>query len=426
MHRRKRSYRSVDVKKLDREKLAKAVEGKPLILSIDVAKEKNYGSFMTEDRVVQVTVRWNPLKENRTIVELVKELPTSRVEVAMEPTGTYGDPIRWLFQKDGIPVFQVSAKRSHDAAEVWDGVPSLHDPKCAEIIGRLHLDGVSKEWKERSESERRMNAALSILEMHQDVYGRRRNQIEAQLARHWPELTRHLDLSGVTILELLSEVGGPAAVRRQPEEAAQLMRRVGRRFLSESKINAVVESARNSTGVPMIRPEVMALKEIARETRRSQILKQKMQIQIEGLVKKDEEFSRIGAVVGKVTAAVIQAKVGSIAGYDNASCVEKAFGLNLKVKSSGKNKGQLKITKRGPSLPRQYMYLATLRMIMNDKVTNAWYQAKVRRNGGVKKKAVIAVMRKLVRALLYVAKGKEFDSSKLFNVKLLNVETTSC
>ena len=426
MNRRKRSYRSVDVKKLDREKLGKAVEGKPLVLSIDVAKEKNYGSFMTEDREVQVTVRWNPLEENRTIVELVKELPASRVEVAMEPTGTYGDPIRWLFQKDGFPVFQVSAKRSHDAAEVWDGVPSLHDPKCAEIIGRLHLDGVSKEWKERSESERKMNAALSILEMHQDVYGRRRNQIEAQLARYWPELTCHLDLSGVTILELLSEVGGPTAVQRQPEEAAQLMRRVGRSFLSEAKINAVVESAGNSTGVPMIRPEIMALQEIARETRRSQILKQKMQIQIEGLVQTDEEFSRIGAVVGKVTAAFIQAKVGSIAGYDNASCVEKAFGLNLKVKSSGKNKGQLKITKRGPSLPRKYMYLATLRMIMNDKVTAAWYQAKVRRNGGIKKKAVIAVMRKLVRALLYVAKGKEFDSSKLFNVKLLNVETTSC
>ncbi len=426
MSRGKRSYRSVDVKKLDLTKLAESIEGKSLVLSIDVAKGKNYGSFMTEDRKVQVTARWDLLKETRDIVKLVKALPASRIEVAMEPTGTYGDPMRHLFQKEGISVFQVSAKRSHDAAEVWDGVPSLHDPKCAEIIGRLHLDGVSKEWKERSEDERKMNATLSILEMHADVYGRRCNQIEALLARYWPELTSHLDLTGVTILELLGAMGGPAAVRGQPERATKLMRSVGRNFLTDSKIKAVVESARKSMGVPMLKAETLALKEIAREARRAQRLKRQLQIQIERHIEKDEEFSRVAAVVGRVSAAVFKAQLGSIAGYDNASSLEKAFGLNLKVKSSGKYKGQLKITKRGPSLSRKYHYMAALRMIMNDKVTNAWYQAKLRRDGNVKKKAVIAVMRKLVRALWHVARGEEFDSSKLFNIKILKVAAKSC
>ncbi len=92
MSRGKRSYRSVDVKKLDRKKLAESVEGKPLVLSIDVAKGKNYGSFMTEDRKVQVTVRWDLIKETRDIVELVKELPASGIQIALEPTGTYCDP----------------------------------------------------------------------------------------------------------------------------------------------------------------------------------------------------------------------------------------------------------------------------------------------------------------------------------------------
>jgi len=427
MSRRKRSYRSVDVKKLDRKKLAESVEGKPLVLSIDVAKGKNYGSFMTEDRKVQVTARWDLVKETRDIVELVKELPASRIQIALEPTGTYGDPIMWQFQKEGFSVFQVAAKRSHDAAEVWDGVPSLHDPKCAEIIGRLHLDGVSKEWKERSEAERKMNATLSILEMHADVYGRRCNQIEAQLARYWPELTSHLDLTGVTILELLGAMGGPAAVRGQPERASKLMRSVGGHFLAESKIKAVVESARNSIGVPMVKAETLALKETAREARRAQVFMRQLQIQIERHIEKDEEFSRIAAIVGRVTAAVFQAQLGSIAGYDNASCVEKAFGLNLKIKSSGKCKGQLKITKRGPSLSRKYLFMAALRMISNDKVTAAWYQAKVRRDGGKQKvKAVVAVMRKIARALLYVAQGNKFDSSKLFNVKLLKAKDKPC
>jgi hypothetical protein len=58
-------------------------------------------------------------------------------------------------------------------------------------------------------------------------------------------------------------------------------------------------------------------------------------------------------------------------------------------------------------------------LIQSDSLARLWYEAKVQRSGGVKKKAVIAVMRKLVRALWYVARGDQFDSSKLFNEKKL-------
>ena len=421
MIRKKRSYRSVDVNQVDRERLASAVEGKRVVFSIDVSKEKQYGAVMTEDRKVQVLIRWDLVGQTRDAVEVLKGLPASEVAVAMEPTGTYGDPLRQQFQEAGIPVYRVSSKRCHDAAEVYDGVPSYHDAKAAEVIGRLFFEGVCEPWREPSQEERELGTTISVLEMHEDSYGRSRNRIEALLARHWPELTRHLDLSGVTILELLKETGGPRAVREEPGKAAALMRRVARNALAEWKIAAVVKSAMETIGAPMMAAEEDTLRAIAEEARRSQTLKRDTQVRLERMVQQDEEVSRLGEVVGKTTAAVLVAQLGMVSQYASAKSVEKALGLNLKIKSSGKFKGHLKITKRGPGLSRMYLYMAALRLIQHDRVIAAWYSRLVSRNGGFKKKAVVAVMRKLSRALIYVARGDRFDSSKLFNVKLLDL-----
>ncbi|MCP4668607.1 MAG: IS110 family transposase, partial [Deltaproteobacteria bacterium] len=176
-----------------------------------------------------------------------------------------------------------------------------------------------------------------------------------------------------------------------------MMVKVGRTFLSDAKIQAVVASAEKTIGVPMIEAEERCLSELAREARHSQRLENEARVKAERLVQKSEESRRIGEVVGKGTAAVIKATIGSVEKYDNAASLEKAFGLNLKVRSSGKKAGQLTITKRGPSLPRQFLYLAALRLLQSDSLVRLWYEAKVQRSGGLKKKAVIAVMRKLAR-----------------------------
>jgi len=46
----------------------------------------------------------------------------------MESTGTYGDPLRDQMALIEVPVFRVSTKHTHDAAELFDGVPSSSSP----------------------------------------------------------------------------------------------------------------------------------------------------------------------------------------------------------------------------------------------------------------------------------------------------------
>ena len=99
----------------------------------------------------------------------------------------------------------------------------------------------------------------------------------------------------------------------------------------------------------------------------------------------------------------------------------KGYGLNLKEKSSGKQKGQLSITKRGPGRARQYLWLAVFRWLQKDAVARAWYAEKIKRDGGRRSRAVIALMRKFAQALFHVARGVPLDSRKLFDVSRLRL-----
>ena len=125
----------------------------------------------------------------------------------------------------------------------------------------------------------------------------------------------------------------------------------------------------------------------------------------------------MAAVIGKVSAAVLLAAVGAPQDYPDAGSYTKAIGLNLKERSSGKHQGQLKITKRGPSLARFYLYFAALRLIARDPLVKRWYERKTNRPGALKNKTVIALMRKLAKALWYIARGSSFDAEKLFHLK---------
>lgn len=93
--------------------------------------------------------------------------------------------------------------------------------------------------------------------------------------------------------------------------------------------------------------------------------------------------------------------------------------LNVKEKSRGNHQGQLRITKRGSSEARRYRYRATLRTIRSDPIFGAWHHKKIQRDGGIKLKSVVALMRKDRGGLWHVPRGNRFDSRRLFDLTKL-------
>ncbi len=415
-------YRATDVKKINLKQLQKEVEGQDIVLSVDVAKENFMAAILDQKRNVIKTIKWKHPFESPLLLDLIlKNLRWHSLEVAMEPSGTYGDSLRAQFLGNGISVFRVSPKRCHDAAEVFDGVPSMHDAKASAIIGRLHLDGLSEEWLMADDSQRELTAVIRTMEMYDDAYYRNINRLEGHIARYWPELTRFLKLQSATLLELLKEFGSPASVAQLSQEAGKLMKKTGGACLKEEKIKAVLESAPTSLGVKSIEAERKQVQEICREIRRLQKLRRQARYRVEALTQNIDCLKEMTPVIGKVTAAVLYLTLGNMERYDNAGSVAKALGLNLKERSSGYQKGQLRITKRGSGSARMYLYMAVLRLVKSNTIIKAWYHKKIIRDGGIKMKGLVAIMRKLAGALWHVGKGAQFDASLLFDTNRLAI-----
>lgn len=422
----KRRYRSVPLSRLDLDRLCGDAAGKRLSVGIDLAKEELYAAVTTWSNEVLTIVRFRQPEELEAFVALGLELAkvSEAVAFVMEPSGVYGDPLRQALADAGLVICRVNTNRSHAAAEVYDGVPSLHDAKCATLIAKLHIDGASEAWGLKSSAERQLSAALRVLDVYEREYRRNRDRLEGLLARHWPELPNILYLGSATLLDLLVEFGGPDAVSQRPDEARKHLRKTGGQFLAEAKVERVIATASSTVGMRLIEEERLLIQAVATEARRHQKLRNTARRRVERLTADNEDTAELRDVVGKTTAAVLVAAVGSPRRYPSAYAYVKSLGLNLKEKSSGKRKkGALHITKRGPGIARMFLYMAALRAIKEDPVAKAWYAKKVARQGGTaKNKALVAIMRKLAMAVWHVvAKGEAFDSYKLFDAKRLKV-----
>lgn len=417
---RKRSYRAEAFQQIDLEQLERRLPDR-VVVGIDIAKRVMYASLMDESEEIVAVLKWDHLAESRRVVRWLARLaPVS--EVAMEPSGTYGDALRACLESADLGVFRVSPKMVKDAREIYDGVPSSHDAKASATVAWLHLCGRSERWACSSDLDRGLKAVVGTLSLHDGAFRRAQNCLEAQLARFWPEVTKLLALDSAALLALLSRFGGPEGVAAHPTEAKQCLRQAGRALLKEEKIQQILEAAQETLGVPMIDEERRALRELAGEAchRRKSVHAAKRRL--EEVSCRDLPTQRMASEVGRLTAALITTELGSLLEYEDTGSLLKAGGLNLKEVSSGRRQGQLAITKRGPRRLRQYLYLAVLRWIQKDRVARAWYERKVQRDGGhVKAKAIVALMRKLLRGLWWVARGDAFDSTKLFDVRRLEL-----
>ena len=410
----KRSYRAQKVNEVSWEMVARRVQDKAVVLAIDVAKVEQYGVLMDSDRQVVVTVKWGHLAETSALLQRLSALPCRVLTAVMEPTGVYGDTLRAQLRQAGLEVHQISAKRVHDAAEVYDGVPSLHDAKAAQVIARLYWEGASRPWGEASAPQREFDAVGRLYRLYQKQYQQQQNRLEAALQRHWPEVGQYLALDSVTLEALLLLYGSPASLAQQAEEAREQMRQVGRGQLSPDKIDAVLDSARYTIGLPCLEAEQDYLKALAAELRHNRQQRDAVAAQLAQQIDRDPPLKPLSDVLGKVTTALLLAERLDPREYANSRSYCKAVGLNLKDRSSGQHQGELKLSKRGSARARRDLYLATLRLIQRDATVRAWYDRKVQAQGGRgKPKVVVALMRKLTRALWHVARGQAFDAQKL-------------
>jgi transposase len=410
-----KAYRAVDVNGID---LSKWLEGRnetEVHAGLDIGKE-----------TILSTLRWgkddfdrpwrvrNPFEVVR-LAEWLREVGRNRkLTVAMEPTGTYGDALRQALERVGLTVHRVSPKSASDYSEVFDGVPSQHDGKDAAVIADLAAQGKSWPWPMKTPTEAEQELAYRVEWMD----GQRRQmmlwcgRVEGLLSRHWPEVTRILPLGSGTLLNCLAKYGGPKGLTATG--ALKEVKGWGRHYLSVEKAQALVDSARQTAGVAMGRWDEERLRRYAQQIQHCKGEMGESRRRLVELTRDHAAIRGMGEAVGISTACVLWVELGDPNQYHCGSAYRKAMGLNLAEHSSGKWQGQLKLSKRGSSKSRRWLYLAALRWVKDEPV-RSWYLKQKAQRRGEGKPAVVGVMRKLALAIYHVGgRGEVFDRNQLY------------
>jgi hypothetical protein len=112
------------------------------IIAVDVAKTKFVAAIATAAGEVLKLVRFEHPRQTWLFLHLLEALREAKLEpkVVMEPTGTYGDALRYQCHRREIAVHMMPPKYSHDFAEVLDGVPSMHDREGGDGAGKTSCD----------------------------------------------------------------------------------------------------------------------------------------------------------------------------------------------------------------------------------------------------------------------------------------------
>lgn len=414
--RKKRAYRATDVKNV---MLGRVLESSPTgaaTVGLDVGKLEVFAVVRWADGMFERPWKVKNPSEIRQLVELLRGVAEERpLMVAMESTGTYGDALRQALTDAELEIRRVGGKAASDYAEIFDGVPSKHDGKDAAIVAELTALGKSWAWPYQSKGNRDAEMVYWVdwLDAQQSIEMLWVGRLESLVARHWPEVTRLLDLTSATLLKMLAFYGGPAEVVEDGAAASRLAQ-WGRGPLKAEKIQRVLRSASETIGVRQRAQDIQRIKQYATAALSAYRETQKARRKLHRLAEDNEIIRRQARAVGIATACVLWVALGDPRDYHCGEAYRKAMGLNLKERSSGKHKGKLKITRRGPSVVRRWLYFAAMRATQDPDVKR-WYEAKKAKDGDRGKGALIGVTRKLALALYAVAvRDEPFQPWRLF------------
>lgn len=311
------SYSARTLSSVNIASLAQGRDGQAVVIGVDVSKAELRLVPRWADGEFARPVRVRQPSEIGQGVGLLRELGRDReLIVAIEPTGRYGDVFRQACHRAGITVHRVSAKVSHDYAEVFDGVPSQHDGKDAALIAELAAIGKSRPWPwpEPDGWEQRLSVCAAL----GDAYQRQRiawmNRIEAWLAAHWPEVQEHLWLTSATLPRILARYGSPRALAADPQAAVRLQQ-WGRGLLSPDRIEKILRSARETVGVEVMREEAMRVRRYAIEVLRARLRLRRYKSQMARLARAHPVTSRMAKAVGPATAGVLWLEAGDPGKY---------------------------------------------------------------------------------------------------------------
>ncbi|MDQ0896822.1 IS110 family transposase [Paenibacillus sp. V4I7] len=398
-----------------------------LVIGIDIAKEKhaaqaiNFRGIVLTKRPILFS---NDLAGFEHLEDSIRKLQKMHgmndLVVGMESTGHYWFNLaNWLVDQ-GIDVALVNPMTTKRNKENRDNSPSKNDPKDALVIADAVSRGFYTAFAPKDEAFRRIRVMVTNREHWVVKSGRIKNRIHRWLDIRFPEYRQAFDdIFSDRSLATLRRFPAPSdLLQLTPEQMVQIwgeyMARPGG-VRGTNKALELQSLARHSVGdTTALEEDKWELRHLIEEYERIRRIIDEADEMIEKILPEIPCSDLVRSVGTSVPAtAAILAFGGDLRKLSHGNQLLRKAGLNLAERSSGKYKGQIKLTKRGNSLLRKHLYFTVFHLLSFNEAFQAMHTHNTEVKRMTKMQSMMKLIGKLARMLVAMAReGQSFSMDK--------------
>lgn len=355
------------------------------------------------------------------VLNLAAENDKKQVVLGLEPTGHYWFALAAWMVSNGISVVQVNPYAVKQSKEIEDNSQLKDDRKDPKIIANLVKDG-NYGMPYLPEG---IYADMRRLSMFRDQLTEDRirniNRLHREMKIYFPEyMDAFGKINGAFALEILKVAPIPSdIVAMEAEGLKNIWHEAKLRGRGYSRAGIIVDYAKRSVGLT-------GGTDAGREAIKwfvEQIIKLDKQLdEIENVLHQKcmeipyaENILEINGVGENILAGIL-AEMGDISRFDNVKEIQKLSGMGLVACSSGKHKGQTKISHRGRKRLRYWLFQAAKSAVAHAnefKQLHVYYTT--RSNNPLKKmQSLIVIACKILRVIYTILNtGTKYDPERM-------------
>ena len=399
--------------KILRSQNTKNVNGQTLVVAVDIGKSVHYGYFRAP--MGEEVKRFPFSNTHRGFQEFWQKLSQFQRQqglkecvIGFESTGPYAEPLFHYLRNQPVKLVQINPMHTKRLKELTGNSPNKTDRKdprvIADVISLGHAlslvvpEGASAQLRRLTHArERAMKRRIALL-----------NQLHYLMAVVFPEFLEVMKkISTNTAIYLIKHHPTPQhIVAMGPGSLSKVLKKRSRGQVTEQRAQKLFEVAQESIGIKegqqsMLLEIQYLIFAVEQENGFIADLERQMIFSLNQIPYSHSILSIKG--IGKITAAGLIGEVGDFGKFKTIAEITKLAGLDLYEISSGKHKGQHRISKRGRSLMRKLLYFAVVNMIRSDGLMHQPWHQRVQR-GMPPMKAMVALSCKLLRLIFALAR----------------------
>ena len=417
--------------KFNKTKKVKIINEKTMIATLDIGKTTHYGYFRAPNGEDIKPFPFHNFRKDFDkfwikLCQFKKAKKLQEVVVGFESSGPYAEPLSHYLREKPVRLVQINPFHSKRLKELTGNSPNKTDKKdprvIADVISLGHALTLVVPKGPAAELRRLTQARERALKRRTAAL----NQLQSLVFLIFPELLAIMKgMRTKTAFYLLKKHPTPESiVALGVGSLAKIMGHISHGKLGRQRAEALFNAAKRSIGVHEGRESILLeIDYLVSQIGDHNTFMDNLEKQMEHCLKEIPYSHSLLSIkgLGRVTVAGLIGEVGDFKKFHTISEIMKLAGLDLYEVSSGKHKGQRRISKRGRPLMRKLLFFAAINVVKSKGVMHEPYQQMLAR-GMPKMKAVVAISRKLLGVAFALARDdtlyEENYSSIHHHVKL--------